>query len=397
MSKQLLWTLLVRGMLIAAGLISSVVTARFLGPEGRGTFFYWATLAAFAIQFGNLGLHSSNTYYLAKGLAPLSALAANSLWVSLIGGAVLGGGLLLFLWLTNVALHDKWALLLPALIMIPSGLYFMLGTNLLVAEGLISQYNGFEIANRYLALAAALFSAWYWATPEALLLAVGLLAALMCLPLYAYLRKLGRGGGANLKLLRSSLGYAMRAYLVATLAFFVLRMNAVLLETYTDPTTLGLWSIAAQIIDVIIVIPNTAALVLLPRIIRSDQPYQLMQPQLRMMSACLALVCVAAVWLGRDVILLVYGDRFEPAYSMLLWGLPGAFALGLTSILSQYLASVGMPLAVVWVWFIGLVVESACALWWVPKYGGEGAMASLSVAYSVVLGLAWRLAAYCKR
>jgi O-antigen/teichoic acid export membrane protein len=272
----------------------------------------------------------------------------------------------------------------------------MLGTNLLVAEGRISQYNGFEIANRYLALGAVLFSVWYWRTPQALLLVIGLLAALMCLPLYAYLQKLDQGGGASLRLLRSGLGYAMRAYMVATLAFFVLRMNALLLEKYTNPTALGLWSIAAQIIDVIIVIPNTAALVLLPRIIRSDQPYQLMQSQLRMVAACLALVCVAAVWFGRDAILLVYGARFEPAYAMLLWGLPGAFALGLTSILSQYLASVGMPFAVVWIWFIGLVVEFVCALWWIPKYGGEGAMASLSVAYSVVLGLAWRLAA-CKR
>jgi len=190
-TKQIVWTLIVRVLLIAAGFVSSIITARFLGPEGRGVFFYWTTLAAFVIQFGNLGLHSSNTYLLTKGRAPLSALAANSLWVSLIGGGILGGGLALSLWLIDGATGDRWSLLLPALFLIPTGLYFLLGTNLLVAEGRIGEYNGFELANRYLGLAAMFFAAWYWRSPETLLVMMSVVAGLMCLPLYRRMKVLG--------------------------------------------------------------------------------------------------------------------------------------------------------------------------------------------------------------
>jgi len=392
-TREVVWTLLVRILLIAAGFVSSIITARFLGPEGRGVFFYWTTLAAFAIQFGNLGLHSSNTYFLAKGRARLSALAANSLWVSLIGGGVLGGFLVLSLWLMDGATGDRWSLLLPALFLIPSGLYFLLGTNLLVAEGRIGEYNGFELANRYLGLAAIFFAAWYWRSPQALLVIMSVVAVLMCLPLYRRLRVLGGDGGGSFLLIREGFGYAMRAYISSAIAFAVLRLNALLIEQYMDAATLGTWSIAAQLLDVIVVIPSTIALVLLPRIMRADQPYQLMQSQLRMVAIVLALVCAVAAWLGNDVIMLVYGERFAGAYAMLLWGLPGIFALGLTSILSQYLASAGIPLALVWIWLTGLAAELALAIWLIPSQGGVGAMMSLSAAYAVILGLVWILAA----
>lgn len=392
-NKQIVWTLIVRVLLIAAGFVSSIITARLLGPDGRGVFFYWTTLAAFAIQFGNLGLHSSNTYLLSKGRARLSALAANSLWISLIGGVGLGGFFILLLWLMDGATGDRWSLLLPALFLIPSGLYFLLGTNLLVAEGRIGEYNGFELANRYLGLAAMFFAAWYWRSPQALLVVMGVVAGLMCLPLYRRLRVLGGDGGGSFLLIREGFGYAMRAYLAAALGFAVLRLNTILLEQYMDAATLGTWSIAAQLLDVILVIPSTIALVLLPRIMRSERPYQLMQTQLRLVTITLVLVCAVVAWLGYDFIMLVYGGRFAGAYTMLLWGLPGIFALGLTSILSQYLASAGIPLTLVFIWMTGLAVELVLALWLIPIDGGIGAMLSLSAAYLVILGMVWILAA----
>jgi O-antigen/teichoic acid export membrane protein len=387
-------TVVVRLLLIAAGFVSSIITARFLGPEGRGVFFYWMTLAGLVIQFGNLGLHSSNTYYLAKGQARLGVLAANCLWVSILAGGVLGGLLTGALWFQGSTLQDKWPFLLPTLLMVPAGLYFLLGTNLLVALGRIGEYNGFELANRYLGLAVILVAAWYWRTPASLLVAISIAAAMMCLALYRRLSALDRGGRANLGLIRQGFGYALRAYLAAALGFLVLRLNAVLLERYADAATLGTWSIAAQLMDVLNIIPGAIALVLLPRIMRADDPYRLMQSQLRIVAAALALACILALWLGRDLITLVYGQRFSGAYEMLLWGLPGAFSLGLISIISQYLAAQGIPSALVWIWVGGLAIEAGLAVRLVPVQGGQGAMASLSAAYVVILGSVWGLAYY---
>jgi O-antigen/teichoic acid export membrane protein len=392
MVHQVLWSLVVRLLMIVAGFISSIITARFFGPEGRGVFFYWSTLAAFAIQFGNLGLHSSNTYLLTKGRAQFSVLSANSLWISIIGGVVIGGFLSSSLLLIDGGMGNKLLLLWPVLLMIPSGLYFLLGTNLLVADGRIDEYNGFELANRYLGLAAILFSAWCWRSPEASLGIISAASVMICLPLYHRLKVLGGVGRGSFIILREGFGYAIRAYLACLLAFAVFRLNAIFIGQYTDKSTLGTWSIAAQLLDVILVIPTTIALVLLPRIMRSEQPYHLMKAQLRLVIITLVFVCAVIAWLGHNFIMLVYGDRFAGAYAMLLWGLPGIFALGLTSVISQYLAVAGIPLGLVFIWMIGLVVELVLSLWLIPSRGGIGAMMSLSGSYVVILGMVWVLA-----
>ena len=392
MISQVLWSLIVRGLLIAAAFLSSIVTARILGPEGRGVFFYWTTLAALVIQFGNLGLHSSNTYYLAKGQVRLSTVAANSFWVSIIGGAALGGLLTGVLWLKGPTLHEKWPFLLPTLLMIPAGLYFMLGINLFIAMGRIGEYNTFELINRYLMLAFVILAAWRWRTPAAMLTVTSIAAATVCLFLYRRIRALDAGQGPSIKVFIDGLSYAMRAYIAAALGFLVLRLNAFMLDRYADTATLGTWSVAAQLLDVIILVPSTIALVLLPRIMRDKNPYGLMHSQLRMVTILLLLLCMLGAWLGHDLISLAYGERFAGAYAMMLWGLPGALALGLISIHSQYLAAAGIPVALIWIWLGGLVVEAAMAVWLIPAYGGVGAMAAQSATYMIILASVWSLA-----
>src|SRR5947207_736695 len=71
-------------MLTAAA--SAVVTARALGVEARGNYFYIVTLALLAAQFATLGLTSSNAYFAANNPNLKNRLLANSLWVSILLG-----------------------------------------------------------------------------------------------------------------------------------------------------------------------------------------------------------------------------------------------------------------------------------------------------------------------
>lgn len=391
MFGQIFWTVVTRGLLISASFLSSVVTARMLGPEGRGVFFYWTTLAAFAIQLGNVGLHASNTYYLAKRQAPFSVLAVNSLWVSLIVGSVVGGILTSILWLSGRPLHDEWMLLLPTLLSIPAGLYFLLGTNLFVALQRFGEYNGFELVNRYAGLMIVFVAAWFYKTPESLVAAIALISAFVCVILYQRLRRLGGKGLPSLTIFCRGLGYGLRAYIVAALALLVLRLNALILEHFVPASSLGVWSIAAQLLDVVVIVPATFALVLFPKLAESDNPYRLMRSQLRVVTVVLATICLVTILLGHNVIVLAYGEQFSAAYEMLLWGLPGALALGLIAILSQHLAAAGIPMMLLAIWCAGLGIEFALAIVLVPAHGGVGAMAALSTAYLSVLAMIWAL------
>ena len=78
------------------GLATSIVTARFLGSAGRGDYFFMVTLAALVVQFANVGLPASNTYFAARNPERTSQLVANAFWISLLAGGGLGFGIALF-------------------------------------------------------------------------------------------------------------------------------------------------------------------------------------------------------------------------------------------------------------------------------------------------------------
>src|SRR3972149_6606561 len=67
-------------------LVTSVLVARILGPEGRGLYAVAMAVGAIGVQFGNLGLHASNTYYVARERSLLPALIGNTLLVSFVVG-----------------------------------------------------------------------------------------------------------------------------------------------------------------------------------------------------------------------------------------------------------------------------------------------------------------------
>ena len=76
--------------------------------------------------------------------------------------------------------------------------------------------------------------------------------------------------------------------------------------------------------------------------------------------------------------------------------LPGVLLVGVTAIVSQYLAAGGMPVSVVATWFGGVALTAAMGRVLVHRYGAVGAGITLSVTYGVVLivltTLTWRMA-----
>ncbi|MBX3667277.1 MAG: hypothetical protein KF778_02655 [Rhodocyclaceae bacterium] len=373
------------------------MTARALGPEGRGTYFYWVTLAGMAIQFGNLGLHSSNAYQLARGQANFATLASNSLWLSLCGGAVLAPIVAVMAMQAGFVGSSDWIPMVMTLLLVPPGLYFMLGTNLLIAEERINEYNLFSFANQYVALTLILCAAWYRPSVEIMLAAAATGAIVVCVPLYRRLTLLGGAGRRSIAVIRAGIGYGLRAYCAGVLSFLVMRINAVLLKDQVAAAEMGEWSIAVQLLDVVNLVPATIALVLLPRMLRERAPYRLMRTQLGATAMVLIPLCLLAAAIGREFLALVYGARFAGAYPIFLYGLPGAVALGLIGICSQYLAAAGIPLALLAVWLAGLVLQCVLSLALIPLNGAVGATAALSMTYVVMFGLIVRLCGRVER
>ncbi len=396
-ARDVVGTLATRMALIAAGLLSSVITARYLGPDGRGTFFYWTAVMAVIVQFGNMGLHASNAYLLTKRGISAGVLSANSALVALLLGTVFTFlALAIVYWrggpgdwppMRSFAL---WTLSVGSLCA-------LLGSNLLVALGRVGEFNLVELVTRYASVLILFLVAMVCRDVDAMLLAFGV--AIMAAAVFTMWRVQRHAPieRPSLGVLRMGFAYGLRAYLVACLGLLVSRINAFILEPQIDATQYGVWSIAMQFFDVINVIPASLAIVLFPRILRSERPDRLLLPQVALVVALLLAVAVTFTLIGPYVIRILYGVAFEPAYRQLLLAIPGVFGVGVTSILSQYLAAKGFPWILVVVWAVVAVVQGALTTRLIPTYGADGAMLSLSASYLLLMVLVISLTLYVRR
>ncbi len=136
-------------------LLTAVAMARILGPEGRGFYAIAATAGLLGVQFGTLGLHTSNAYFVASKPDLLPALTGNTLVVGFGLGGLIAAILGTILIASPRLLSIQGATLFLALLSIPFGLTYALLQNLMLGAQDIRGYNVVEIANAAFASVSA--------------------------------------------------------------------------------------------------------------------------------------------------------------------------------------------------------------------------------------------------
>lgn len=384
--RNVMTTITARIAVVLLGMAASVLTARILGPVGRGDYYFVLTFAAMISQISNLGFHSSNTYFLAKDPTLISGLSANCIWLSIF----LGGGLAVIA--TLFVIHEQWY---PEIsdryfwlgaAFVPLSLGFTLGSNLLVGLNKIMPYNALQLINAVLHLCLVAIVGSLGGGVQTLLFAAILGFFLMCLILAVLLYKNGAGQiRFDKNVFKSSVKYAFKAYLICMLGFLVLRGGVFILKRYTSSQEIGYYSIAAQIADGVGIFPQGVALVLFPNLIQNESSrWTTTWKNLGVIALLLALLCGAIVLFAPLGISVLFGARYLPALPILYCLLPGAYFLGLSAVVSQYLAAIGMPRELIVIWMIALLLLLAGCWVWIPIYSAMGAAMASSLAHSAL-------------
>ena len=144
-ARSSLWTFSSRMITVAVGLIASIIIARYLGPEGRGIYGVALTIGAVLMQFGNLGLHSSNTYFSAKDERNTPYLIGNTLVFGFLLGLLVSIiGYFIFTTFPNIiALPTN--IMYVVLAWVPVALVLLLLQNIILGRKMIREYNLIEI------------------------------------------------------------------------------------------------------------------------------------------------------------------------------------------------------------------------------------------------------------
>jgi O-antigen/teichoic acid export membrane protein len=387
-SQKVMATYATRVLLIAMGLVATVMITRALGPEGRGFFAVANAIAALGVQFGTFGLHASNTYYVAQDRSRLPALLGNSLVVSF---GVSGAGALIvfaiFSLFPNLApVHG--VLLVLALAWIPFGLAYLLAQNLLLGIGEIGAFNRVEIANRLIAMVAIGVLIILRLAHPAFVFAAFLVAMVTTLVwmLFRLEHVAGARPGPSMPLFKSNIAYGLKVYIAGFFTFLVLRADLLMVQYMKGAVQTGYYSIAATMADYVNMLPPIVAALLLPRLSATSDIRAKMGMMKRAVAGTVALLfplLAASVALAHVAVRLLFGRAFLPAVPAYAWLAPGIFFLGVNMVAVQFLNSLGYPMAVVWIWAGSAALNIGLNFWVIPRYGIVGASIVSSISYTL--------------
>jgi O-antigen/teichoic acid export membrane protein len=380
-------TIAARFAVVVCGLAASIVSARVLGPAGRGQYFAVMTLGALFGQATNLGLTSSNVLLGAQDPGRLRPLLVNSLYVAVFFGLV------------GVAIVFAWGRLLAARVDLPVSfllavcaigatiLFWNLAGSLLMAVERFHTMNVWQLVNGLASLAGVAACALYRAGSPGFVLAAVLAAGSTAVGILCFMIAGNKGTWTfSWELVRRGLGFSSRAYLALVFGYFLQRAGAAVMTVRGHASALGEYSIASQAFDVLLIVPASVSTVLFPFLVRTGEASW---PQVRqaarytvllMLAACSA-TAIAAPW----VVPLLFGKQYAAAVPVLWALLPAVIAYTVVSVLSQYLVIRDFPWSLVIVWAAGLALA----------YGAAGALTRGHGATGAAIGQSFGAAFVC--
>ena len=383
-------------LLMLVGVIgSSVIVARWLGPEGFGTLAVLNATIALALQIGSAGLPSANTYFIARDRESLGPVWANSVVFALVAGSLLAVGVVLLDDLKPALFGGVTPNLLTiAALSIPFQMLTLLGLNVLLATGRIWQLNLLDAMSPALTLVNAIVVLTILRAKLTMLISFNTAAAIVLSlgTLWVVWRMLTgpqarRSYRPSFRLLKEMLAYGLKFYTSIMASVVIFRADLLIVNHYRGAGEAGVYAVAAQVSFLLMLLPGVIAMLLFPRV-ASDQDArgEFAMRVTRHTSFVMLVMCVAAA-AGSFLLPLIYGPSFADATIQLLILLPGIYLVGIESVLVQHFTGIGLPVAIPIFWVVTLAVNVGLNLALVPAFGGRGAACASVISYALIFVL----------
>jgi len=367
---------------------TGIITARLLGPHGRGelaAIILWPQALAFAIT---LGLPSALLYNLRRHPERASQLFSAALLIgTLMGGlATVIGVLFIPRWLTEysseVVHYAQLAMVIAPLMLLSLTFNFVLQ-----AREEFTLYNAVRYLNPLVTLFVLVLLAF---TRNLTPFNAALAYLLPTVPIFLWLlirlwrlyRPTWRDLGWAARRLSS---YGARSYGVDLLGQLSLQLDRVFVVGLLTPASMGLYTVALSLSQMLSVFQNAAVSVLFPKASgRSvEDAVSLAGRATRGSVTTTALVAVGLGIFSPWALEIVYGREYlgaVPVFRLLLL----AMVLGsATYVLVQTFMAVGRPGMVTILQIMGLALNVPLLLVLVPRYGLEGVGSSLLITAAV--------------
>lgn len=372
---------------IVVSLITSILVARKLGPEGKGILAFLSTASTLIVRLGSPGFEGSFTYFYVVRRVALGECIGTALWTSLgIAGlaAVLVEALLIVApGVVSGVPPDVARIYFAAL---PTGSVMFLCMYIFFATGRELAFSLFDVGYRGAGLVGLVVAliVLEGGVEAAVFAQVAVNVTFATIALGAACRWARGRMPWRADLAREMLTYGGRYYFYSlsrfTLCYGGIPAAAVLLGAGDA----GVFSVALMMGEIIILFSGSINLVFYPAVSSAERPgayTRAVATRMLWLSGSVGLLLAAV---ATPLVPLLFGDAFRPAVPTFLAMLPGLVLLSAEQVVSSFFASRGMPWRVVAIVGSG-IIASWILLWWLaPIFRVLGLGLAVSLAQSLV-------------
>ncbi|WP_150265348.1 lipopolysaccharide biosynthesis protein [Paenibacillus tepidiphilus] len=371
-------TMIVSILILLVNMLTGVLTARYLGPTGRGeqtAMVNWSQFLAFSLSFG---IPSALIYNAKKNPEDAGALYRIALLIGVGFGilATLIGVIVLPYWLDafdpQVVLFAQWSMVLCPIVVISQ-----INNAAFQFRGDYSKFNLIRYLVPLLTLAAIgililLDAITPYTTALAYLLpAMPLFIANTVSLLRTYRVKM-KDAYLNFKRL---ITYGFGSYGNDLLGQFTTYIDQILIAALLRPADLGLYAVAVSLSRMVNFFSNSVKVVLFPKAseLSKDDAIALTFRAFRISTTVTLLGSLLLMLIAPFIIPLLYGKEFNTALTVFRLLLLEVTISGGTLILAQMFMALGKPKFVSILQGVGLALVVPLLFWLVPEYGLFGA------------------------
>lgn len=381
-------------LMLCSGVVTSLLSAWSLGPEGRGDLMVvlmWPAVFAMAAEFG---LPTAYRFWAAKEIENVSEYFSNAIVLSLL----VGGVTLMLAWVAIplmigsrspmvVRLAQIYALIIPLTLLTDLSRGLLEGARRFYWVGAVRLVFFAVQSITYVVL-------WFRGTltlANAMYTMIAAAATSLILVLFSVCYELRPSWRPRLSALKTTLRYGVRDYPGVLTEFVNWRLDWMMLVALAPSAAIGLYSVAVRLSDITTVLASSVGDALMPEVAASKKPQDatLIVTRSLRLTLVIHLLILVPLWIAAPHILhFAYGDGFVPVANVLRLLMIAAVIWSAGAIVISGLNGLGHPGLSAVARISAACVMVVALLILLPTRGIVGAALSSIVGYSVMFSVA---------
>lgn len=376
-----------KALIILCGLGVSIITARYIGPEGNGIIAGLVVYPSLFMSIGSLGIRQSTTYFLGKGIYTEEQIKKAIVQIGLLTSfiSVIVSFILMFYLSTS---GDSINLILLALLPIPFTLFNTYNSGIFLGKNDIKTFNQINwVPSAMVLIATIIFVVLLNLNIRGAMLAAALGPIIMFFILLLKNRFLAF---FTFRFEWEVLSSMLSLGIVYALALFVINLNyridIILLDRLSNVYEMGIYSKGAGVTQYLWQIPMLFSTIVFARsaVSKDDAAFSGKVAQLlRVSFVGVGVVALIFLLFSDFIIVGMYGTDFRDSISVMNYLLPGVIILTIYKVMNMDLAGKGKPWVAFYAMIPALIINVVLNFILIPQLGADGAAISSTISYSI--------------